>query len=158
MARTEDLRDIELALRRISSIGRSRDAGRLRARVAGVQLTNQSAGILSALSTAGPLRATALAEAVDTEAPLVSRELRSLVDKGYVETSSDPTDGRVRIVSLTDTGREVYRRVRAATDAITANSFREWTDEDLTALRTLLRRVAVDFASVGLPDAAGDET
>ena len=150
--RHEELRGIELALRRISSIGRSRDAGRLRAEVAGVHLTNQAAGILSALTTEGPLRSSALAEAVDTDAPIVSRELKSLRAQGYVDVVVDPTDGRARVVSLTDVGRDVYRRFRDATDAITAGAFDDWNDGDLLTLRALLDRVVADFASARRPD------
>lgn len=150
--RHEDLRGIESALRRISSIGRSRDAGRLRAEVAGVHLTTQAAGILSALTTLGPLRSSALAEAVDADAPIVSRELRSLRSEGYVTVEVDPADGRARVVSLTDLGREVYRRFRSATDAITAGAFDAWEDEDLVTLRALLDRVVADFASVRRPE------
>ncbi len=151
MGRTEHLREIDTALRRITSIGRSRDAGRLRAEVAGVSLTNMAAGILSALHNLGPLRASALAEAVDTEAPLVSRELKTLRAQGYVEIVSDPTDGRARVVSLTDTGREVYQTFRSATDNITAHAFRKWDDTDLLALRDLLSRVVTDFATTDRP-------
>lgn len=152
MARHEDLRGIELALRRISSIGRSRDAGRLRAEVAGVHLTNQAAGILSALTTAGPMRSSALAEAVDADAPIVSRELRSMRAAGYVAVEVDPSDGRARVVSLTDLGRDVYRRFRAATDAITAGAFDGWDDADLVTLRGLLDRVVRNFASARRPE------
>lgn len=151
MGRTEHLREIDTALRRITSIGRSRDAGRLRAEVAGVSLTNMAAGILSALNALGPLRATALAEAVDTEAPLVSRELKTLQAQGYVEIVADPSDGRARVVSLTDTGRDVYRKFRTATDNITAHAFRSWDDADLIALRDLLGRVVSDFATTDRP-------
>ena len=152
MARHEDLRGIELSLRRISSIGRSRDAGRLRAEVAGVNLTNQAAGILSALTAEGPMRSSALADAVDADAPIVSRELRSLRADGYVTVEVDPSDGRARVVSLTDLGRDVYRRFRAATDAITAAAFDDWDDYDLVVLRGLLDRVVRDFASARRPD------
>lgn len=152
MARQEDLRGIESALRRISSIGRSRDAGRLRAEVAGVSLTNQAAGILSALTTLGPLRSSALADAVDADAPIVSRELRSLRADGHVTVEVDPEDGRARVVSLTDRGADVYRRFRAATDAITAGAFDGWDDADLVTLRGLLDRVVADFASARRPD------
>lgn len=150
--RTDALREIELSLRRVSSIGRSRDAGRLRAEVAGVHLTNQAAGILSALATHGPLRSSALADAVDADAPIVSRELKSLRAEGYVTVDVDAADGRVRVVSLTDRGADVYRRFRSATDAITSSAFDAWNDEDLLALRDLLRRVVADFAAVRRPD------
>ncbi len=151
VSRRDDLRDIDVALRRVGRIGRSRGATRLRAEVSGVDLTNAAAGILGALHQHGPLRATALAEAADTEAPLVSRELRTLTAQGYVTTKPDPSDGRGRVVSLTRKGRTVYERFRDATDEITAHAFREWDDHDIELLRTLLQRVVEDFSRGGRP-------
>jgi DNA-binding MarR family transcriptional regulator len=120
--------------------------------VSGVDLTNAAAGILGALHAHGPLRATALAEAADTEAPLVSRELRNLTAHGYVTTAPDPTDGRGRIVALTRKGRSTYERFRDGADRITAHAFRDWSDDDVALLRELMARVVVDFAATRHPD------
>jgi DNA-binding MarR family transcriptional regulator len=147
VARQDDLRDIDRAFSRVGRIGRGRAATRLRADVSGVDLTNAAAGILGALHAHGPLRATALAEAADTEAPLVSRELRNLTAQGYVTTEPDPNDGRGRIVALTRKGRSTYERFRDGADRITAHAFRDWTDDEVAQLREMMARVVVDFAA-----------
>ena len=152
MARQDDLREIDAALTRVGRIGRGRAATRLRAEVSGVDLPNAAAGILGALNQHGPLRASALAEAADTEAPLVSRALRTLTADGYVTTRPDPADGRGRIVALTRKGRTTYERFRSGADRITAHAFREWSDDDVAQLRTLMQRVVVDFAATDRPD------
>ena len=152
VARQDDLRDIDLAFTRVGRIGRGRAATRLRAEVSGVDLTNAAAGILGALHKGGPMRATALAEAADTEAPLVSRELRNLTAAGYVSTEPDPNDGRGRIVSLTRKGRTTYERFRAGADRITAHAFRDWDDADIAQLRAYMQRVVADFSDPGRPD------
>ncbi len=146
MTRSDDLRDIDDSLRRVGRIGRSREAARHRADMSGVGLTNPAAGILAALHKHGPLRATALAAAADTEGPLVSRELRNLTALDFVVTAPDPHDGRGRVVSLTNEGRSAYERFRAAADAITAAAFSGWDDDDIEVLKALLRRVVSDFA------------
>ena len=151
MARQDDLRDIDDALKRVGRIGRGRAATRLRAEVSGVDLTNAAVGILGALHKHGPLRASALAEAADTEAPLVSRELRNLTADGYVTTTPDPTDGRGRIVALTRKGRSTYERFRDGADRITAHAFREWSDDDITQFRAMMLRVVDDFSSTDRP-------
>nr|WP_283251004.1 MarR family transcriptional regulator [Rhabdothermincola salaria] len=133
-------------MRQVGRIGRSRQAARVRAEVSGVELSNPAAAILSALHQHGPMRSAALAEAADTEAPLVSRELRTLAERGFVTNETDPTDGRARIIALTDEGRTAYRTFRAATDKIAADAFRSWDSEDLEVLAGLLRRVVQDFA------------
>lgn len=152
MSRQDDLRDIDFAFTRVGRIGRGRAATRLRAEVSGVDLTNAAVGVLGALHKGGPMRASALAEAADTEAPLVSRELRNLTAAGYVETRPDPNDGRGRIVSLTKKGRTTYERFRAGADRITAHAFRDWDDEEIAQLRAFMRRVVDDFSNPGRPD------
>ena len=152
MGRREDLREIDAALMRVGRIGRGRAATRLRSEVSGVELTNAAAGILGALHQSGPLRAAALAEAADTEPPLVSRELRGLEADGLVTVEPDPNDGRARIVALTPDGADAYQRFRDAADRITAHAFRAWSDEDVALLRQLVHRVVTDFAATGRPD------
>jgi DNA-binding MarR family transcriptional regulator len=146
VSRRNDLREIEYCLRQVGRIGRSREAARVRAEVSGVELSNPSAGILSALHQRGPMRSTALADAADTEAPLVSRELRALAARGFVTNEPDPTDGRARIIALTDDGRAAYEQFRKATDKIAADAFKGWDSEDLEVLAGLLKRVVEDFA------------
>ena len=152
MARQDDLRDIDDALKRVGRIGRGRAATRLRAEVSGVDLTNAAVGILGALHKHGALRASALAEAADTEAPLVSRELRNLTAEGYVTTTPDPTDGRGRIVALTRKGRSTYERFRDGADRITAHAFREWSDDDIIQFRAMMLRVVDDFSTTDRPE------
>ena len=146
VSRRDDLREIEWSLRQVGRIGRSRQAARVRAEVSGVELSNPAAAILSALDRHGPMRSAVLAEAADTEAPLVSRELRTLAARGFVTNETDPTDRRARIIALTDEGRDAYRAFRAAADAIVADAFRDWDGDDLTVLASLLKRVVEDFA------------
>jgi len=152
VARQDDLRDIDDALKRVGRIGRGRAATRLRAEVSGVDLTNAALGILGALHKHGPLRASALADAADTEAPLVSRELRALTADGYVTSAPDPNDGRGRIVSLTRKGRRTYERFRDGADRITAHAFRGWTDDEIAQFRSMVVRVVADFSTTDRPD------
>ena len=46
------------------------------------------------------MRLSLLARLTDLEAPLISREIRDLVESGHVRRSADPTDGRAGIVEL----------------------------------------------------------
>jgi DNA-binding MarR family transcriptional regulator len=146
VSRRTELRDIDRSLNRITRIARGRVAARLRSERSGVELSRAGASILSALVTRGALRVGALAELADTEAAIVTREMRVLTAQGYVESSPDPTDGRARIVQVTPKGKTAYQRYRDAIDEIIADSFSAWSTADLTTLRRLLARVAEDFA------------
>jgi DNA-binding MarR family transcriptional regulator len=146
VGRRDELRAIDLALQQIMRISQGRRAAQLRSSRAGLDLSRPGVAILAALNAHGPLRTTRLAERADTEAAVVSRELRVLSAQGYVATGSDPTDHRARVVSLTDAGRAAFGRYRTAIDAIIAETFSGWTTAELQALRASLARVADDFA------------
>ena len=146
MSRLEDLRRVELALNRISRVSNGRVAARYRSERSGVMLSRPAITILATLKSSGPVRLSLLARLTDLEAPLISREIRELVEGGYVRRNADPTDGRAGIVDLTAKGRRAFQAYRDATDAIITETFAAWSGPDLHELRQLLDRVADDFA------------
>ena len=145
MTRLEDLRRVEQALTRIARISTGRVAARNRSERSGVMLSRPAISILSTLRTSGPVRLSLLARLTDLEAPLISREIRELVNEGYVRRTADPTDGRAGIVDLTAKGRRASQAYREATDEIIAETFSAWSAADLRDLRVQLERVARDF-------------
>jgi DNA-binding MarR family transcriptional regulator len=147
MTRQDSLRRIEHAILRISRIGTGRAAARIRSERSGVDLSRPAISVLAALNAGNGLRLTELAERTDLEMALVSREVRALEADGYVRRAADPRDGRASRVDLTPKGRRAYESYRQATDEIIAETFTQWTAKDLTALATLLERVATDFAT-----------
>lgn len=92
------------------------------------------------------MRLSSLARLTGLEAPLISREIKELGDGGYVVRSSDPTDGRAGIVELSPKGSDAWNRYRHAADDINAETFSDWSSDDLRTLRVLLERVARDVA------------
>jgi DNA-binding MarR family transcriptional regulator len=92
------------------------------------------------------VRLSSLAHLTGLEAPLISREIKELGDGGYVFRTSDPTDGRAGIVELSPKGSDAWNRYRHAADDINAETFSEWSSEDLRTLRVLLERVARDVS------------
>ncbi len=109
-------------------------------------LSRPALSILGALHASGPVRLSSLARLTGLEAPLISREIKELGDGGYVFRSSDPTDGRAGIVELSPKGADAWNRYRRAADDINAETFSEWSAEDLRTLRVLLERVARDIS------------
>ena len=65
---------------------------------------------------------TALAERAQMTHPSMSELVTGLVRSGYLERSSDPRDGRVRLVRLTHAGRVLQRRALAEIADIEATS------------------------------------
>lgn len=64
----------------------------------------------------GPRTPGELAELEKISAPSLTRTANCLVDKGLVARSDHPTDGRSKVLSITDQGREVLARVIRARD------------------------------------------
>lgn len=137
---------MEDAITRIARISLGREAARIRAERAGLTMSRPAINILACLRSSGPIRLSSLARLTDLEAPLISREIRELVEGGYVRRSADPTDGRAGIVELTAKGERAYQCYRNATDEIIADTFADWAAADLRSLRVQLERLAADFA------------
>ena len=77
--------------------------------------TDVSPTLLSALATVeshGPVTAGDLASHEQVRKPTVTRIMASLVDRGLVERTPDPLDGRVAWIQITPQGRRLLQRVR----------------------------------------------
>jgi DNA-binding MarR family transcriptional regulator len=110
-------------------------------------LSRPAISILGTLQSSGPVRLSSLARLTGLEAPLISREIKELSDEGYVVRASDPTDGRAGIVELSAKGSDAWKRFRHAADDINAETFSDWSAEDLRMLRVLLERAARDVVN-----------
>lgn len=65
-----------------------------------------------------PLSQRQLAERMGIDAPAASVIVGDLVARGYVERVPDPTDGRRKLVHITDGGRGLLEEMRSAADVI----------------------------------------
>ena len=86
---------------------------------AGLKTTQYS--LLSAIVRLGPLRAVALAHTLHMSTSTLSRNLRPLIDAGWVEQASGP-DARSWFIQATDAGQakrtEAQKRWRVAQESI----------------------------------------
>jgi DNA-binding MarR family transcriptional regulator len=93
------------------------------------------------------LRVSDLAARVGLDVSTVSRQIKQLEDKGIVERTPDPADGRASLVRISATGRAVmqaafrrrFERIKAALEP--------WSDDDRRRLQDLLTRLATDLAA-----------
>ncbi|GLY65507.1 MarR family winged helix-turn-helix transcriptional regulator [Amycolatopsis taiwanensis] len=90
-----------------------------------------------------PLRIGELHRHVLLSQPALSRMVDRLVERGFIERGPDPADGRGVRLSLTDTGRDVQRRIgrRHARDVARAVTARLSTEE-LRQLETICGKLA----------------
>jgi DNA-binding MarR family transcriptional regulator len=85
----------------------------------GLKTTQYS--LLSHVLKLGPIRPGELAQAMVVDASTLTRNLKPLIDAGWIEVSAG-SDGRSRTVTITDAGRdkrhEAQRRWKAAQESI----------------------------------------
>lgn len=95
----------------------------------------------------GALTPRALAELECVSPPSMTRTVSGLVDRGLVDRTDDPEDGRRVILSLTADGTRVLREIRRARDEWMAVRIRRLDPEDQAVLRrasVVLARVAAE--------------
>lgn len=84
----------------------------------GVSAPPRTTSTLLVLDDGGPLGVTEIASRLRQSHPLVIVWIRQLDALGFVETRSDPKDGRRSVVRLTRQGRAEVRRVRRALEVM----------------------------------------
>lgn len=82
-----------------------------------------------------------LAKAATIDAPAATVAINDLEDRGLVVRQIDPTNRRCKVVSLTDEGRAMVRRIDAVDDPA-PDIFTALDAQDLTALRAILGKLA----------------
>ncbi|WP_344445255.1 MarR family winged helix-turn-helix transcriptional regulator [Kitasatospora nipponensis] len=135
-------REVSLLFRR----GRARSAAM--SRMVHPQLEGMAYSLLAYLYEVGQVRVTDVGAHFGVGKATISRQIKALEELDLVARESDPLDGRVSLVSLTEDG---WRRYRLAHDARLA-SFREmlgsWEAQDLARFAVLLGRFNETVATV----------
>jgi DNA-binding MarR family transcriptional regulator len=96
--------------------------------------------LLKCLYSEGPMRASAVADCLQSDPSTVSRQVAALVKDGLLERRADPDDGRASILVLTPKAHDVL----AEHDQIRLEYFAQmldgWSDADLRRFADLLGR------------------
>ena len=98
-----------------------------------------AASALARLEREGPARLTALAAAEGVTQPSMTQLVQRLERQALALRIDDPEDGRVTLVAITDTGREVLAERRQERDARLAALLSSLPDEEQQALATAMR-------------------
>ena len=107
--------------------------------------------VLWALSESAILTQRELTERTGSDPNTLRAMLVLLERHGLVVRRPHPTDGRVRLVSLTSAGRRVYRQLWKRSERLRAEMLAPFSDQDADTLIALLRRLAaaMDRARTG---------
>jgi DNA-binding MarR family transcriptional regulator len=111
----------------------ARTARRLR-QEAGGDLSPSLASALATIERHGPLTPSELAEHERVRRPTATRIVARLEEAGLVERASDPSDGRMSLVSASADGRALLRRMRTRKDAYLSRRLRDLEAKEVAAL------------------------
>jgi DNA-binding MarR family transcriptional regulator len=127
--RTTSQADLAVRLR----LAIARTARRLR-QEAGAELSPSQTAALATVDRHGPLTPSELAVREQIQRPTVTRIIARLEERGLVQRTRDPQDGRSSLVALTPAGRELLVRGRTRKDAYLSRRLRELDGDDRATL------------------------
>ena len=108
---------------------------------------------LSALDRLGPARVSTVADEVQVDLSVASRQVAALHAAGYVTRVPDPRDGRSQEVKLTAAGKRALRRAQERSVEVLDGATRDWTDDEVDTLVAGLRRLRRDYLLRSLEEA-----
>lgn len=115
------------------------------ARHASQELGSQGFTALATIALEGPVRPSVVAQRLQVDLSVASRQVASLVASQYVERTADPDDGRAHLLRITPDGDTVLHASHARmVDAFT-HALEAWDEDDVTALSTGLERLRAAF-------------
>lgn len=119
-----------------------------RAHVVDGPVTRGDYALLALTAKLGPRRACELSDAAGLDASTTSRRVSALVERGFLQRTPDPEDGRAQRVGLTDPGREVLAAERRRREELVGIALDGWSDADRHSLADLLGRLHVSLTEV----------
>jgi DNA-binding MarR family transcriptional regulator len=104
------------AVRLAVAVNRFRARLREEAGLTSTGLSSSQVGLLHRLFDEGPATAASLAAVEHVSQQAIAQSLIGMRDAGYVQGTPDPTDGRKILVSVTDSGRQLFESILASRD------------------------------------------
>ena len=106
-----------------------------------LKITTGQFAALSTLWESPGMAQTGLAQVTSMDMPTLNGVLKRLVARGLVDVMVAPDDKRFRVISLTDSGREVTRLLRSQGHIVSERVLEPLSLEEAAQLLTLLERL-----------------
>ena len=116
--------------------------------LAGDGVTADQFVLLAALAEADAVTQQELVRRVGSDPNTVRAMLLLLEGRGLVARERHPADGRARCVTLTETGRHVFKKLLTKSEPLRVRLMAAFRPREVTALVGLLRRVAEVMAPI----------
>ena len=113
--------------------------------------------ILSALVHRGRMHAGAIADVLEIDKSVVSRQVKHLEALGLAQSIADPDDGRARFIEATPDAIASVGQRRSRMQQRLYGQLRTWSGEDVDVLGSLLGRLISEVVEPG-PDPASSSS
>lgn len=147
MARS-DLHTVERSLERLFRLAMGRRTLARQSDAVGAEVSRAGYAVLRTAGDEGPTPMSVLARRCAMDPAVAARQVGSLQRAGLLEITVDPSDGRVKLVELTEHGAEVLAGIVELRTAYLARVLRGWDRNERKTLVELIDRLVGDLQSV----------
>jgi DNA-binding MarR family transcriptional regulator len=137
--------DLRLGLHRLQRLLSSRRVFSNLAAAAGVDVSQQAAEVLAALSDGGASTVAEVARRARMDVAAVSRQLHALEAGQLARRKPSPDHGSVVLVEATTRGKKVAQRIDAVRRAQLERTLSDWSAEERARFGALLVRFVDDL-------------
>ncbi len=147
----EEVEDLVRALYRLGFVRREI------ARHALAELGSQGFTALAVIRMSGSMRVSDIAERLNIDVSVASRQVDALIAAGYVSRERDATDGRAYRIATTDTGAKVLKESHRRMVATFSRALEGWSTREVAELARRLDLLREDFSTSTSPNAGASE-
>lgn len=144
--------DLEAIERALHTLVRWGNLPRIREhfqRAAGIPLDRASYTLLKRLKEGGPLRLSDLADLLGVDLSTASRQVHHLRQAGLVDRAPVEEDRRASLLTVTDAGSDMVRRILEARRIVIEQMLSGWSPEERAELARVLGHLADDIVAFG---------
>ncbi|RKP52619.1 MarR family winged helix-turn-helix transcriptional regulator [Trinickia fusca] len=114
-----------------------------------LDITLPEARVIASVGSFGPFSIMDLAKHANLDKSQASRAAEALIKRGLIERATSSDDGRVVLISLTEAGRELFRKVMPIARKWNADLFGCLDEAELDALGRALDKVIANALASG---------
>ncbi|MEE0934365.1 MAG: MarR family transcriptional regulator [Methanobrevibacter sp.] len=110
-----------------------------------MDLTINQANFLVVINTEESLPQSYISQLLNIRGGSVTKALKRLEEKGFVEINPNPENRSKNIVNITDKGRKVTREFNRTISEIEDEIFKEYSNEEKEKLKIMLRDISKKY-------------
>lgn len=141
--------EVNDAITVVARFANSRQLAAVHSAQSGIDLPLSAVAVLRQLEASSPLRLSELSRRLQVALPPLSRQVRTLIDGGFLTRTEDGRDARASLLAITASGREALTRFTVANRALLDNALSGWSDDALQALAGQMQRLVSDLRRGG---------